>query len=52
MLCLRTQIPETLAEAFQRHGVGMTRFVRNLYPSLDADDIAQDVFGELFHSPD
>jgi RNA polymerase sigma factor (sigma-70 family) len=51
MLCLRAQMPEAMVEAFQRHRSHMIRLVQHIYPAVDADDIIQDVFEELFRKP-
>jgi RNA polymerase sigma factor (sigma-70 family) len=51
MLCLRAQMPEAIVEAFQRHRSRMIGLVRHLYPTVDPDDIIQDVFEELFRKP-
>jgi RNA polymerase sigma-70 factor (ECF subfamily) len=48
MLCFRARMPDALAEAFRRHGGAIDRFVRQLrYPSVNADDVVQDVFEGL-----
>ena len=51
MLCLRAQMSEAMVEAFQRHRGRMIGIVRHLYPTVDPDDITQDVFEELFRKP-
>lgn len=51
MLCLRAQMPEAMVEAFQRHRNHMIGLVHHLYATVDADDIIQDVFEELFRKP-
>jgi RNA polymerase sigma-70 factor (ECF subfamily) len=48
MLCFRAQVPEAFADAFLRHSGSVERFVRQLgYPSVNAEDIVQDVFERL-----
>jgi len=48
MLCFRAQTPEAFAEAFLRHGGSVDRYVRQLrYPSVNADDVVQNVFEGL-----
>lgn len=51
MLCLRAQMPEAMVEAFQRHRTHMIEMVHHIYPSVDPEDIIQDVFEELFRKP-
>ncbi len=51
MLCLRAQMPEAMVEAFQRHRNRMIGLVRRLYPTVDPEDIIQDVFEGLFRQP-
>jgi RNA polymerase sigma-70 factor (ECF subfamily) len=51
MLCLRAQMPEAMVEAFQRHRTHMIGLVHHLYATVDAEDVVQDVFEELFRKP-
>jgi RNA polymerase sigma-70 factor, ECF subfamily len=51
MLCFRAQMPEAMAEAFQRHRSRMIGIVLHLYAAVDPEDIIQDVFEELFRKP-
>jgi RNA polymerase sigma-70 factor (ECF subfamily) len=52
MLCLRAKMPEAMVEAFQRHRSRMIGLVRHLYPALEPEDIAHDIFEELFRNPE
>jgi len=51
MLCLRARMPEAMIEAFQRHRTHMIGLVHHLYATVDAEDVIQDVFEELFRKP-
>ena len=51
MLCLRAKMPEAMVEAFGRHRCRMIGLVHHLYPALDPEDIAHDVFEDLFRNP-
>jgi RNA polymerase sigma factor (sigma-70 family) len=51
MLCLRAQMPEAMVEAFQRHRDRIIGVVRHVYPTVDPEDVMQDVFEELFRKP-
>ena len=51
MLCLRAQMPDAMAEAFRRHRNRLIGLVHSLYPTVDPEDIIQDVFEQLFREP-
>jgi RNA polymerase sigma-70 factor (ECF subfamily) len=44
-------MPEAMVEAFQRHRSHMVGLVHHLYATVDAEDVIQDVFEELFRKP-
>lgn len=52
MLALRARMPEAMVEVFERHRGRMIGLVRHLYPALDPEDIAHDVFADLYRNPE